>query len=283
MTTTRLLSRVFLAAAILASMFALPKSALAKGAPAAAKKEVKQESWCAPEIESLPGDVCYLDGTKGKAKTSRKTLVIFLHGAIAKNTTWSWNHERMMTRLANYHGVEIVFPKSPLADVGYVWPGKLEEQKAQEQALIDNWMSAKALLEKRDGKSFDEVFVMGFSSGAYFTSSLAARGRVDADGYAVFAGGQSQAPVASPVARFAPVFVGACTKDSTGTAAHSLAFAGSLTAANIPRMYSEQPVGHGLSEVHFAQALSYLRNMQKPKVSSVALLDQRYWRFAIAA
>ncbi len=279
--TTRLLSRLFLAAAILASLIALPKGALAKGA--AAKKEAKQEAWCAPEIESLPGEVCYLDGTKGKAKTARKTLVIFLHGAIAKNTTWSWNHERMMTRLANHHGVEILFPKSPETAVGFVWPGKLDDQKAQEQALIDNWMNAKAHLEKRDGRSFDEVFVMGFSSGAYFTSSLAARGRVDVDGYAVFAGGQSQAPVATPVVRFSPVYVGACTKDSTGTAKHSLAFAGSLTAANIPRMYSEQPVGHGLSEVHFAQALSYLRHMHKPKPSPLALLDQRYWRFALAS
>jgi predicted esterase len=275
-------ARLVLTLAILSVMLVLPKGAHAKDASAAAKS-AKQEAWCAPEIESLPGDVCYLDGTKGTAKSSRRTLVIFLHGAIAKNTTWSWNHERMILRVAKYHGVEVLFPKSPLTDGGYVWPGKLDEQKQTEQALIDNWMAAKAALEKRDGRSFDEVFVMGFSSGAYFTSSLAMRGRVDADGYAVFAGGQSQAPVANPVERFSAVFVGVCAQDSTGTAVHSRAFAGSLASASIPRMVSEQPVGHGLSEVHFAQALTYLRSMNKPRVAAVDLLDQRYWRFAIAA
>lgn len=275
------LARILLAAALLTAIFAVPKSAQAKDTSPSTAKTAKQEPWCAPEIESLPGDVCYLDGTKGGAKASRRTLVIFLHGAIAKNTTWSWNHERMVLRVAKYHGVEVLFPKSPETQVGFVWPGKLEEQKAQEQALIDNWMAAKKNLEKRDGRAFDEVFVMGFSSGAYFTSSLAMRGRADVDGYAVFAGGQSMQVFPSAATRFSPVFVGLCTQDSTGTATHGRAFAGSLTSAGIPRMVMEQPVGHGLSEVHFAQAITYLRSQMKPKVSN--LLDLRYWRFALTA
>jgi hypothetical protein len=33
--------------------------------------------------------------------------------------------------------------------------------------------------------------------------------------------------------------------------------------AGIPRAVGEQPVGHGLSHVHFNSALAYLRHMQK--------------------
>ncbi len=224
--------------------------------PRASHAKTGTFSWCAPETEALPGDVCYLDG--GSKAHARRTLVIFLHGAIAKNTDWSQNHERMLLRLAKAHGVDVLFPKSPLSDVGYVWPGSVAKQEAVEQGLIDGWMAAKSSLEKRDARPYDDVFVMGFSSGAYFASSLAMRGRMDVDGYAVFAGGQPGVAPAAPVVRFSPVFVGVCADDAS-TAAHSRAFAGSLTASGIPRAVVEQHVGHGLDHVHFASALAYLR------------------------
>jgi predicted esterase len=232
---------------------------------AAPTKATGPTPWCAPEVEALPGDVCYLDGNS-KAQ-ARRTLVIFLHGAIAKNTNWSQNHERMILRLAKATGVEVLFPKSPLTNVGYVWPGAVEKQQAVEQELIDGWMAAKNLVEKRDARPFDDVFVMGFSSGAYFASSLAMRGRLDVDGYAVFAGGQPMPAAPSPVVRFSPVFIGVCADDTT-TAAHSRAFAGSLTAAGIPRAVNEQHVGHGLDHVHFTSALAYLRNRNKARFAS---------------
>ena len=48
-----LLARILLAAAILGAMLVLPKGAHAKNAATAGA--AKQESWCAPEIEALPG------------------------------------------------------------------------------------------------------------------------------------------------------------------------------------------------------------------------------------
>jgi predicted esterase len=213
-------------------------------------------TWCAPEIETLPGEVCFLDGASKEAK---RTLVVFLHGATAKNTTWSWNHERGLMRLAKGTGVDILYPRSPESAVGYVWPASLAAQETSEQALIDGWMATKRLLETRAGKRYDEVFVMGFSSGAYFVSSLALRGRMDVDGYAVFAGGGVLGQRPSPIARWSPVFVGVCADDD-GSAAHGRAFAGALSAANIPRFVNEQHVGHGMSHVHFNNALSYLRH-----------------------
>jgi predicted esterase len=253
------LARLFLAASIVGALLAVPATCAAASKDVSAKEP---SPWCAPEVEALPGDVCYLDGdTKGQ---SRRTLVIFLHGLIAKNTNWSQNHERQILRLAKATHIEVLFPRSPLTEMGYVWPGTQKAQDAVEQELIDGWMAAKRLLEKRDGRAFDDVFIMGFSSGAYFASSLAMRGRVDVDGYAVFAGGQPMGGRATPVERFSPVFVGVCAADDT-TAAHSRAFAGSLTAAGIPRAVNEQQVGHGLDHVHFTSALAYLRNKNKAR------------------
>lgn len=261
LTRSSWLTRLLLVASIGSASLLVPATSHAKEGAA---KPSGPQPWCAPEIESLPGDVCYLDGGR---TDSRRTLVIFLHGAIAKNTTWSWNHEKGLLRLAKANHVEVIFPRSPLTEPGYVWPGTLQAQEKVEAQLIDEWMEAKHALEKRDGRPFDEVFVMGFSSGAYFTSSLAMRGRLDVDGYAVFAGGQPMAAPPSPIQRRSPVFVGVCADDET-TAAHSRAFAASLSAAGIPRAVNEQHVGHGLSHVHFNSALTYLRNANRARVAT---------------
>src|SRR6201999_802608 len=103
-------------------------------------------------------------------------------------------------------------------------------QAEHEEALIEQWMTSKTILEQRENKRFDNVFIFGFSSGAYFASSLAMRGRVDVNGYAVLCGGQPMQPAQTPAAHFAPVFVGVCAEDET-TAAHSRTYAGSLAAA----------------------------------------------------
>src|SRR5512140_1721370 len=95
----------------------VPRTSEARGAAAAAPTRGPQP-WCAPEIEALPNDVCYLDGGRS---AERRTLVIFLHGAVARNTQWSWNHERGILNLAKGNKVEIIFPRSPETEPGYVW------------------------------------------------------------------------------------------------------------------------------------------------------------------
>lgn len=210
--------------------------------------------WCGEGVESWPGDVCHIDGRQGGP---RKTLVIWLHGVIGKNTHWSQDHVKMLSRVAKETKIEILFPKGILGEQVYGWPGTAEAQAADEEGLIAQWMSTKALVEKREGMTFGETFVFGFSSGAYFASSLALRGRVDGvNGYAVLCGGQPMA--AEPPARVAPVFIGVCADDGT-TAAHSRAYAGSLAAAGVPRMVDEEAVSHDLSPNHFLHALAYLR------------------------
>ena len=153
----------------------------------------------------------------------------------------------------------MIFPKGILADSVWAWPGTTESQERNEEALIEQWMIAKDKLEKREHDPYDETFIFGFSSGAYFASSLAMRGRVDVDGYAVFAGGQAMPAAPEPYTHFAPVFVGICDDDPTGTANHARAFTSSLAAAGIPFRASEENIGHDLSPTQFTSALAFLR------------------------
>jgi predicted esterase len=203
--------------------------------------------------------VCHIDGGQ---RGERRTLVIFLHGAIAKGTTWQWTQERALLRQAKYSHFEAIFPRAPLGASGYVWPGSVKAQEEVENDLVRGWRAAQALLEERAGRPFDEVFVMGFSSGAYFASSLALRRRLDVDGYAVFAGGAGySSPVAgeSPVV---PVYVGVCGTDGQ-TAPDSRSFGAALSARGWRHRVDEQPVGHLFSDVHVAHAASYLRGARR--------------------
>ncbi len=242
------------------------------GSPAAAdKRPLKRVSlrtttpsptWCAPEIEALGEDVCHV-GTP--PASGRRTLVVFLHGAIAKGTTWQWTQQRALARQAQQSHFEAIFPRSPLTERGYVWPGSMTAQKEHEKALIDGWGEARRKLEAKAGRPFDDVFVMGFSSGAYFVSSLALRGRLaDVDGYAVFAGGSPLHGPQSEEPHRPAVFVGVCADDPQ-TANHSRHFGGALAANGIPHRVDERRVGHMFADAHVAHAVSFLRGANTKK------------------
>jgi predicted esterase len=216
-------------------------------------------AWCADDYETLPNGLCHIDGGQ---KDGRRTLVVFLHGMIAKDVDWQWLQERALARQAKQSKFEAVFARAPLTPGGYVWPGSLAAQETSEQDLIDGWNEARTFLEKRNEKPYDEVFLMGFSSGAYFVSALAMRGRVKFDGYATFAGGAGWLAGASEASVKPPVYVGVCADDAQ-TANHSRAFGGVLAARGWPHRVDEQRVGHMFSDIHVAHALTYLRSTKK--------------------
>ena len=117
-------------------------------------------------------------------------------------------------------------------------------------------------------KPYDDVFFMGFSSGAYFVSSLALRGRAKFDGFATFAGGAG-GQAAPDVAFKAPVYVGVCA-DDVQTAGHSRAFGSALAARGWPNRVDEQKVGHMFSDIHVAHAVAYLRSAKKSRPGKVS-------------
>lgn len=263
--------RIAAAAAVATSLAVAPaghaapkKTATTKSKLHRAPKAAGPLPWCAEELETLPNGLCHVDGGQ---RDDRRTLVVFLHGAIAKDVDWQWLQQRALTRQAKQSKFEAVFARAPLGPSGFVWPGTAAAQATSEQELIDGWREARAFLEKRSGKPYDEVFLMGFSSGAYFVSSLALRGRAAFDGYATFAGGSAGWRAAGDVGTKAPVYVGVCAADRQ-TAGHSRAFGAALAARGWPHRVDEQRVGHMFSDVHVAHALTYLRHARSSARSS---------------
>ena len=211
--------------------------------------------WCGPEVTELSDHVCVFDG--GPASAGRRTLVIYLHGSLAATPGFQYVQQRMMAREARQRRFTVLLPTAPATAAGYWWPAG-EALRQKEPAILEGIRRAREELATRLGARFDETFVVGFSSGAYYGSSLAVRSALDVDGYVVLAGGSSWMRPSDPSARRAPVFIGVSAADAQ-TAEHSRAFAGTLAALRWPYRVEERDVGHMVDDAFLAHGLAYIR------------------------
>ncbi len=239
---------LFAAAVLAAAILASP--------PRLDASEPAIKPWCAPEVVELSFHVCYFDGAPTDG--GRRTLVLYLHGMLATTPGFQYVQQRALAREAKARGFTVLFPTSPRVDYGYYWPTSGASQKEQEPAVLAGIAQARASLTERLGRPFDETFVVGFSSGAYYASSLAVRSAIDVDGYIVLAGGSSWARPADAKAKRAPVFVGVSASDRQ-TASHARSFAGTLAALHWPYRVEERDVGHLVDDVFLAHGLAWLR------------------------
>jgi len=234
--------------------------------------------WCAPEVSELSDHVCYFDG--GMPADGRKTLVVYLHGVLATTPGFQWLQQRAMAMHAKRLNFTVLLPTSPKVDGGYGWPTSVSAQKEHEAEIIASIGKGRADLEQRLGHRFDETFVVGFSSGAYYASSLAVRGALDVDGYIVLAGGASWVRDEIKATKRAPVFVGISAADRH-TAGHSRAFAGMLAGAGWPYRAEERNATHMVDWVFMTHGVQWLRGLLPPRSSAVAQdipLDQKVQR-----
>jgi len=248
-------------------ILALTTVALALGSPSAHAQDAAPvpATWCAPELETLAGDVCHFEAPASGA--GRRTLVIFLHGVIQPDTTWQWNQQRGIVVGAKRLGFSVLMPRGrrgigpPGMNDWITWPTSVTAQKQVEPELLDEWAAARRQVEARSGKPFDEVFVVGFSNGAYYATSLALRGRLAVDGFAVFAGG-SAAPhlvkAGAGTRERVPLFVAVSTKDKT-TARDSRSLGDALRLLRWPSRVEATPAGHAIADAPLDHALSFLR------------------------
>ena len=223
--------------------------------------------WCAPEVNELSDHVCYADG--GAAPDGRRTLVIYLHGALAKKHGFAYMQQRAMALHAKKHGFTVLIPTGPSDGVGFVWPSAPKDVKEKEPAILAGIQKARADLEKAVGHAFDETFVVGFSSGAYYASSLALRSALDVDGYIVLAGGGGWVPPAEGAARRAPVFVGVSAADPL-SANHSRGLAGTLSTLQWPYRAEERAAGHGVDWTFMAHGIAWLRDRSPRAIAKTA-------------
>lgn len=236
-----------------------------------------QPAWCAPEMDAIADDVCHVAGSP--APDGRRTLVVYLHGVIPENTMWQWLQERAFARMAKELHVDALVPRAPLSGTAgaqrFAWPALGGRAAVDVQTLVKGWVDARRALEARDGRPYDEVYVVGFSSGAYLASALATRGApMDVDGYVALAGGAIVAPAAPDAdLRRAPLFVGVCADDAT-SATDARELGRSLRARGFAVRIDEQRVGHGLSHAHVAHALGWFRatRARAAQTPSLALL-----------
>jgi predicted esterase len=235
------------------------KARIAATAPSA-------KPWCAPEVTELSDHVCFFEGDR--PDDGRRTLVVYLHGMLADTPGFAWLQQRAMALHAKRNHFTVLLPTSPKGEFGYVWPTSQQAMKEQEPQILAGIKAARAALEEKLGHGFDEVFYVGFSSGAYYGSSAAVRGVLDADGAMFLAGGsswvsQSEAAKADGVgpsggpARI-PIFVGVSAADPQ-TRAHSRAFGGTLAAFHWPYRIEEQNAGHMVDWTHMARGIAWLR------------------------
>ncbi len=225
------------------------------GAPRSAKS-APDKPWCAPEVQELADHVCYFDGAA--PDETRHTLVIYLHGALATNPGFQYLQQRGMALHAKHHAFTVLIPTSPLTAGGYVWPTSQAAQKESEAGILAGIADDKKKLEERLGKTFDETFVVGFSSGAYYASSLAVRGALDVDGYIVLAGGSSWVRAGAKDVKRAPVFVGVSAADPQ-TREHSRAFGAGLASMRWPVRVEERNAGHMVDWTFMAHGMAWLR------------------------
>ncbi|WP_394839529.1 hypothetical protein LVJ94_21825 [Pendulispora rubella] len=264
---------IWLGLALATCAFAVPASA--KNATNAPKtKSAKHASskpnsdpegpkpWCAPEVTELEEHVCYFDGDDPAKSEGRHTLVIYLHGSLATTPGFAWLQQRSMANYAKRHGFTVLLPTSPKngAGNGYLWPTSIPAQREHEAKVLADIQRERKELAQRIGHDFDETFVVGFSSGAYYGSGVAVRGALsDVDGYVILAGGASPGQHLAATKNRAPIFVGVSASDRQ-TADDSRHYAHALAAMGWPHRVEERPAGHTVDPTFLSQALSWLRS-----------------------
>lgn len=255
-----------------ATATAAPPPGAPPGATPPATAPPAELAWCIPELTALEGDVCWAPSpatppppkSESKGPPPRRALVIFLHGLLEDGKAWQHPIQRGMLALARQHDFALLAPRG-LNGVGpgslpnqIAWPARVDV-RAQEDELLAKIQRARLEAERREGAPYDEVFVFGFSNGAYYASSLALRGRLlEVDGYAAFAGGSARSrPSATGPAR-KPIFVGVASADRT-TVQRSRELVRALRRAGWPHRAMEAKVGHTVADAHLRGALRYLR------------------------
>jgi predicted esterase len=245
---------------LVAACSALALAALPR--PARGDDKPDPARWCAPELEVLEGSVCAFTPA---TSSEQRTLVIFLHSLVGVGSSWAWEQQRLIAKIAKAYGLSALIPRGrpgfgPGRDPKVIaWPTAKELQDQHEPALIAEWMHARKELEQRSGK-FDRVLVFGFSNGAYYATSLALRGRLaDVDGYGVFAGGSGgkySRLLAASAERRVPIFVGYGTLDKAHPAQRELAEL--LRDMGWPHRVKAERIGHTVSDSQIRGALAFL-------------------------
>jgi len=256
------MSRAKYFAFALAALVCSARPAFAETTDEAAAKP----GWCAEGLTTLPSEVCaYVPDAKRKTEGPR-TLVIYLHGVIQPDTNTQWLQQRAAARVGAKYGFTVIMPRGrrgigpKTMEQWWTWPTSIDARIAHEEALVKEWTAARAALEQKSGQPFERVYVFGFSNGAYYATSLAMRGRLDVDGYALFAGGSGAAyheTEAKKTKKRAPIAVAWGEGDPSHDKQEALAKL--LKRLKWPsKALGRRRAGHAMTDEQVEEALAFL-------------------------
>ncbi len=193
--------------------------------------------------------------------------MIFLHGVIKPDTTWQYAQERAIVRGAKRLGFTVITPRGRrgIGPKGmhdwWTWPTSVKAERELEDDVLAGWKQARAALEAKNGHPFKHVYIVGFSNGAYYATSLALRGKLAVDGYAVFAGGAGAKYLTGPAAhvrRRPPIYVGYGLKDPAHKDPAGLARALEKLGWK-HKVHGRRGVGHSMTDAGLGEAWRFFR------------------------
>jgi predicted esterase len=220
---------------------------------------------------TLADGLCAFDG--GRPIDGRRTLIVYLHGALKDVGGAAYVQQKAMMFFAKREGFTVLFAAAPESGGFRAWPRAKPVQEAQEPYVVRGLQTARALLETSTGETYDETYVAGFSSGAYYAGSLALRGALDVlgvDGYLLFAGGTPEPTAVSESVPRVPVFVGVAAGDKS-TCNGSRSLAAHFSSLEWPSRSEEQNTGHLVDWTLMTHGLSWLRDQKDAATKRLAL------------
>lgn len=212
--------------------------------------------YCTPEMTALADGLCVFDG--GTPEDGRRTLVLYLHGALKDVPGAAYVQQKAMVFFAKREGFTVLFAAAPELGGFRAWPRAKALQEQQEPFVVAGLSKAREALAAAEGQPFDETFVAGFSSGAYYAGSLALRGVLDVDGYVLFAGGTPEPAALPEGASPVPVFVGVSAADKS-TCNGSRSLAAHFSSLEWPSRVEEQNSGHLVDWTLMTHGMAWLR------------------------
>ncbi len=219
-----------------------------------------EADWCIEGVSVLDAESCYV-----LPDTPTRTLLIYLHGIVppTEQSIQKTNFENVVKNASLRAKSAALIPrgKQGLAPKGHEkwwgWPTGAPSYRKHGPELLDKIVAKQKLLEDVAGVGFDQVYVAGSSSGAYFAAQIALHGGLDADGFGAMSGGAGGKTDALEKLAPKPFYIGFGKHDSVAGGARALGQL--LKDAGWPVQIAEHSVGHGAKEIYIDEAFEFWR------------------------
>ncbi len=219
------------------------------------------DDWCADGLELVAGGGCLaLPDARPPVPT-----VIYLHGMYDRSDVGEeLDRQRRMAQRATARGYAVLalrsklgvcHPDNPEYATRFCWPSN-EQVADRATSFVDGW--AEPLRETRKRTGAGPTYVLGFSSGAFFTALIAVRDLFPADAFAIAHGGPVEPVRAS---RTKPPLL-LLSADDDISQDWMLRLDDELSRVSWPHESYARGGGHALTDDDIEAALTFFKRVQ---------------------